>query len=255
MTTRALLSRQYIKAPVVWAMLQQLAALGLAVLLAYLFSLSIGLTIITAALLAGMIAWHSDLPRWWLPLQLAFWPALAYLHYLALPPLVYLGGLLILLAVYGSVVFAGVPLFLSSDRATAAVAGLLPAHRDFRFLDVGAGAGGLLAQLDRQFRFGLFEGVERAPLPFVIGWIRSKLRGAQFRIRFENLWQTDLSRYDVVYAYLSPAPMLRLWDKVQREMRPGSLFISNTFVVPGEAPDQSIELHDLSRSTLYVWRI
>lgn len=255
MSPGAPLSPRYVKAPVVQAMLQQLVSVGLAVLVAYLFSFSIGLTLILAALLAAMLSWYSNLPRWWVPFQLAFWPALAFLHFLSIPSFVYLVALVALLAVYGGVVFSGVPLFLSSDKATAAVAQLLPMDRDFRFLDVGAGTGGLLSRLDRQFLFGLFEGVERAPLPFAVSWLRSKLQGAQFCVRFENMWQTDLSRYDVVYAYLSPTPMLRLWDKVQREMRPGSLFISNTFEVPGKTPDQSIELHDLSRSTLHVWRL
>ena len=48
--------------------------------------------------------------------------------------------------------------------------------------------------------------------------------------------------------------MPRLWEKVRREMRPGSLFISNSFDVPGFPPDETVELHDLSRARLLVWR-
>jgi hypothetical protein len=42
-----------------------------------------------------------------------------------------------------------------------------------------------------------------------------------------------LAGQDVVYAFLSPAPMKQLWAKAQAEMTPGSLFVSNSFPVPG----------------------
>ena len=59
---------------------------------------------------------------------------------------------------------------------------------------------------------------------------------------------------DVVYAFLSPAPMPRLWEKVQREMRPGTLFISNRFIVPGVKPHQRIATGEPGVN-LYVWRL
>jgi len=57
-----------------------------------------------------------------------------------------------------------------------------------------------------------------------------------------------------VYAFLSPVPMPDLWCKVRTEMRPGSLFVSNTFDVPGVAPDRVITLGN-GRRALLVWRL
>ena len=55
----------------------------------------------------------------------------------------------------------------------------------------------------------------------------------------------------------SPAAglMTRLWDKARREMRPGALFVSNTFAVPGVAPAYTLPVGDRMRSVLYVWRM
>ena len=78
--------------------------------------------------------------------------------------------------------------------------------------------------------------------------------GKRADIRLGSLWDTDLAAYDAVYAYLSPAPMARLWDKVQAEMRPGGLFVSNSFPFPGVAPAETFELHDLSHARLLLWR-
>jgi hypothetical protein len=38
-------------------------------------------------------------------------------------------------------------------------------------------------------------------------------------------------------------------------MRPGTLFISNTFTVPGVAPDEVVELDDLTHARLLIWRM
>ena len=70
-----------------------------------------------------------------------------------------------------------------------------------------------------------------------------------------DFWRTDLARYDVVYAYLSPAAMPRLWAKARREMRPGSLLVSNGFEVPGVPAGRVIPLGDAMRSTLHVWQM
>jgi hypothetical protein len=74
-------------------------------------------------------------------------------------------------------------------------------------------------------------------------------------VSWGNLWDCDLSQYNVVFAYLSPVPMDALWNKARQEMRPGSLFISNTFAVHDNPPQESITVDDLHHSTLYIWRM
>jgi hypothetical protein len=49
--------------------------------------------------------------------------------------------------------------------------------------------------------------------------------------------------------------MAALWEKASKEMRSGSVLISNTFSIPGVTADQSIKLDDFSNSTLYLWKI
>jgi hypothetical protein len=69
------------------------------------------------------------------------------------------------------------------------------------------------------------------------------------------LWQTPLADHDLVYAFLSPAPMSELWAKAQAEMRPGSLFVSNSFPVPGVTPWRVIHVACSPPRPLYCYRI
>jgi hypothetical protein len=43
-----------------------------------------------------------------------------------------------------------------------------------------------------------------------------------------------------------------LWNNIRHEMRPGSLFISNTFLMHDHPPQETIFVEDLHNSTLYV---
>ena len=98
--------------------------------------------------------------------------------------------------------------------------------------------------------------METAPLPFLLSRLRILLRGYRnCSVSWGSLWDCDLAQYDVVFAYLSPVPMGRLWRKAQDEMRPGALFISNSFDVPEQPPLYTYSVDDLHHSTLYIWRM
>lgn len=236
------------------AMLQAVAML-LAGGMAWWMELSLGGWILLTALLAGVLSYQSELPRWWLPIQILFLPAMAMVYGMALPAWVFLVAFISLFAVYGGVFSSRVPLYLSNVPACEALGKLMPAEKNFYFLDLGSGTGSVLHYLDQRFPFGMFHGVETAPVPYAVSWLRSKIGKAQFQVMYKNMWQVDLSRYDVVYAFLSPQPMPELWQKVQHEMQPGSLFISNSFAVPGVEPDEVIELGAGRATALFIWRI
>ena len=131
---------------------------------------------------------------------------------------------------------------------------LLPRRPGLRVLDLGCGTGSLLDDVARARPDSRFTGIELAPLSYLIGRWRTR-RNPAVELKWGDFWRADLGAYDVVYAYLSPVPMARLWEKAKREMRPGSLFVSNGFCVPGVEPAQAIGLEDQVRSTLYVWRM
>jgi hypothetical protein len=191
------------------------------------------------------------LPTWWQAINLLFSPLVWLTLGSGIDPRWYLLGLILLTATSLGSLLTRVPLYLSSRRAVEEVARRLPDRTGIRIIDLGCGWGGLLKGLAVE-RIGMrLYGVEMAPL----NWLVSRLRlTGRADIRLGSLWQENLADYDVVYAYLSPAPMARLWGKVQQEMRPGSLFISNSFAVPDVAPDEEVELDDLNESRLLVWR-
>lgn len=232
-----------------WAPLwRAMSAQGVAALLALGLGLGSWFQGGTAALLGGALR----LPSWWLPINLLFPPLLEWGLSLHLDQDWFLAGFVILMVVYGSVFRNGVPLYLSGEGAKEALLGLVPPGEGHAVLDMGAGTGAVLAYLAKH-RPGLrLSGVEQAPVPWLIAWLR--LRGTGCTVRWGSLWDEDMGRHDLIYAFLSPVPMPRLLGKLRREMKAGSLFVSNTFPLPNVPPDKTLDVGGLHGGTLYLYR-
>lgn len=254
-------ARVFERFPVLGALLAQVAAtlaVGVFVVVAAQVSdwrlswLAAGL--LQGALAAGIGSWLG-LSRWWWWLNLGFVPALLLASGAALPSWVFLVGFVVVLLLNWNSVGERVPLYLTGARGRRELAALLERRAEpFRFIDLGCGPAGTLLWLSRRFPEAQFVGVETAPLPFALAWLRSLPR-RNCQIRYENLWRSNLSGFDVAYAFLSPAPMAALWDKARTQLPPGGWLISNTFEVPGVAPDETVALEDWRRSRLLCWRI
>ena len=244
--------------PSINALFVQLAALLLAAFTTQLFNAQ--LAPIAFALLCGIFAatlsYFVGLARWWLLIQFVFAPLLVLMLALNIPPIIFLIAFVIMLVVYWSTFRTQVPLYLSSNKVWHALASRMPSQQPFTFIDLGSGIGGVLTYLSQTNPNGRYYGVEAAPLPYIWSWLRIKFgRHTQCSVRWGSLWNINLSQYDIVFAYLSPVPMDALWRKAKQEMRPGSLFISNTFAIKDRPPQETVTVDDLHRSTLYLWRI
>jgi hypothetical protein len=235
--------------PIAAAGLAHLPALALAA-----FMLTTGASLTTVILVEGiaaaLVAWFLQLPVWWRYINLLFVPLLWAGMHIEVQSHWYLLGFIVLAVTSLGAVRTRVPLYLSSQQASIELGARLP--ENCALVDLGCGLGGPLKHLSTLRPDLHLHGIEAAPL----NWLFSRIRlGKRANIQLGSLWNTNLSGFDAAYAYLSPAPMARLWAKAKAEMKPGSLFISNSFAVPGIPPHETIELNDLSHARLYIWRL
>lgn len=203
---------------------------------------------------ALLIASLTRQPWWWRLIHALFAPLAAGVAALAIDPGWFLLAFVLMLLVYRGAISGQIPLFLSNAATAAALAKLVPAGSGQRFIDLGAGLGSVTRTLAKARPELQVSGVENAPATWLIGYLRT--RGlANCTWNWGDLWRTDLARYEVAYAFLSPAPMAALWAKAQREMPPGSLLVSNSFPVPGRDADATIAVDDARQTRLYCYRI
>ncbi|MBN8780832.1 MULTISPECIES: class I SAM-dependent methyltransferase [unclassified Thiobacillus] len=203
-----------------------------------------------AALLSR--AWRQ--PAWWPPLHLGFLPAVLLARQADLPAWIYLAIFVLLVLFYWSTFRTRVPLYLSGHAAWQSLASLLP-QTPFSFIDLGSGLGGVPFYLEAKFPHGHFYGTEIAPAPWFISRVRVRLKGSRVEFMRDDYASLDLSRFDVVFAFLSPAAMPGLWQQAQAQMRPGTLFVSLAFPAEDRLPDHVVAGDADPRHTLYAWQM
>ena len=209
------------------------------------------IVLLQGALAALLSRWRRQ-AAWWPVMHVLFLPAALAALSLRLPPWVFLVVFLLMLALYWSTFRTQVPFYASGAAAWRAVEAELP-QRPLRMIDIGSGLGGLVLDLAARRPDCRFEGIELAPLP----WLVSRARqAATARCRFlrGDYQRLDFAAYDVVFAYLSPAAMPRLWEKAAAEMRAGSLLLSHEFTIPGVAPSFAEPTHPGGKM-LYGWKL
>ncbi|MFD1121257.1 class I SAM-dependent methyltransferase [Methylophilus flavus] len=195
---------------------------------------SIWFWLIPHAILVSVMAWAARMPVWWRWIHVIFPLAVITMQQIALPAIVYLAGFVITLALYWSVHNTRVPFYPSFPATWRAMHNILDQHageQPLRVLDIGSGLGDVSLFLSRQRAQDQIDGIEIAPLPWLVSVLHATFSRSRAKFTLGDYRQTDFAQLDVVFAYLSPAVMADVWQKVHQEMRPGSLFISSEFPV------------------------
>ncbi len=247
----------FTKTPIIGALLAQVVAMPLVAMSTALLSASVDRTLLIVAavllqgLLAAVICRLLGLAVWWL--------VIAFLFPLALAGALLAGNLpawpfglafLVLALVFSNTARGRVPLYLTNGETASVLKDLMTERKATRFLDLGCGLGGVVRALDGDGRQA--RGIENAPAVFFLARLLSRLTRSG-DIRRGDLWRAHVSQEDVVYAFLSPEPMPALWQKLSTEMKPGSLFVSNSFPVPSREPDETWTLSDGRKTVLYLY--
>jgi len=203
-------------------------------------------------LCAALVSLQLRGPVWWLPIHLGFMPLAVLALGLGLPSWAWLAGFTLLLLVFWRTDRSRVPLYLTNSIASEALAKLLPAA-PIAVADLGCGDGGLLRRLARARPDCRFVGFEHAPLTWAWAWLRCR-RLPNVEIRYGDFWSQPLGGYALVYAFLSPVPMQRLWIKAKAEMKADAQLVSNSFAVPDVPPESTVQVADGRQTRLYCYR-
>lgn len=251
--------------PATLAIMLQLAALLCLLVLSWLMQwlavvyfqfelhLPVLVYVLLQALLAALFSWWLAMASWWRWIHAGFPLAMWLMVQLALPSEWYLLGFVVSLALFWTTFRTQVPFFPSKPAVWQQVAQLLPATPQ-RMVDIGSGLGDLSMHLSKLRPDCMIEGVEIAPLPWLLSYLRARLRRSAAKFSLGDYRALDFASYDLVFAYLSPAAMGELWQKAQLEMRAGSMLLSYEFDIPGVAATQIVST-GAGRPPLYVWRM
>jgi len=144
---------------------------------------------------------------------------------MSMPPLAWLGLVLLIAAVYPLNAWSDAPLFPTPSKALVQVPEHISLKEGAKILDAGCGLGDGLRALKSVFPHSEFSGLEMSwPLRFF-----SALRCPWAKIRQGNIWLADWSEFDMVYMFQRPESMPKAVEKAAQELRPGAWLVSLEF--------------------------
>jgi hypothetical protein len=160
-------------------------------------------------------------------------------------------GLLSAASIVWTTLRSGISPMPSSGKATRAMLDLIPESTGQCMVELGSGWGGLARALARRRPEADIVAYELSFLPWLWSVGLARLAGHQ-RVAFvrKDFFEVELGEADLVFCYLFPGAMERLSERL-KELKVGSVVISNTFRLPGWEPDEVIELDDLYRTPVY----
>ncbi len=208
---------------------------------------------VAQGVLAAFLSCRLGLPCWWRLIQFSL-PVGLYLGlHFQINPWWALLIFAVLWMIFFNAIKERVPLYLTNGTTRQALKKLIKRQQQVRFLDLGCGLGGNVVFMSQLVNVERSDGVETAPIPYLMAKLFTLLRGGN--VFAMDLWKSQLAYYDVVYAFLSPEPMPKLWQKVVSEMHPDAIFVSNSFAVPEVEPSEIWELDDRRKTKLYLYRM
>jgi len=96
------------------------------------------------------------------------------------------------------------------------------------FYDLGSGRGTVILSVKKHLPHLQVIGIDLSRFRCALAKIKAKFLGRKIQVKRGDLFKQDLSQADVVYAFIWYDLLPPLEQKLQRELQPGALAITNT---------------------------
>ncbi len=126
----------------------------------------------------------------------------------------------------------------------------------FIIYELGAGWGGLSIALAKTFPAAHIKAYEISPLPLWVAKLRNHLYGIKnLSFYSDNFFDISLDDANAIVFYLSPWHSRKLAEKFSKDLKPGTIIISNAFPLPGWTPIETETLHFALEKNIFIYRV
>lgn len=130
----------------------------------------------------------------------------------------------------------------TSRRATQALVKLIRQYRPDaqNFYDLGCGRGTLSLAIKKALPELPVRGLDKSLIRIFLAKLKAKISGRKIDFRKQDIFEADLGSAQIVYTYLWYDSMPPLEKKLRKELKPGTMVITNTSNLPTWRPIQKI---------------
>lgn len=144
----------------------------------------------------------------------------------------------------------------TSSKARQKILEVIPKNINGPIYELGSGWGGLAMIIGKKCPDQKIVAIENFFIPYFINYIRVLMSGVKnISLKLKDFYNDPLNDAGLVICYLYPGAMIKLKEKFERELKPGTVVISNTFSVPEWEANQVYQVGDIHRSNIYVYKV
>lgn len=164
-------------------------------------------------------------------------------------------GMIVVAVTVGYTLALGISPMPTSRAVRRAMLDMLPERLEGEVLELGSGWGGLAFALATKFPDNRVRAFELSPLPWLVSRLRLMvLPKPNLTICRRNFLAAPLGQAGLVTCYLFPGGMKALKPKMETELKPGTLVLSNTFHIPGWAAQREEAVADLHGTRVLLYQ-
>ncbi len=133
----------------------------------------------------------------------------------------------------------------TSRQATKTLAAILQKHKPGAqiFYDLGCAHGTLSLRLKKTLPCIDIYGIDNSAVRIFFANLKNKILGRRVNFQKKDIFKTDLSSADIIYAYLWYDLMPILKKKLQKELKQGAIVITNTSHFQGWKPIEKVIIY------------
>lgn len=130
----------------------------------------------------------------------------------------------------------------TSRRATEALGTIIRRYKPNakNFYDLGCAHGDLSLAIKKILPGLAIHAVDTSAIRIFFAKLKSRILGRRINFKQQNLFKTSINQADVVYTYLWYDLMPLLEKKLQNELRPGAIVVTNTSNFPTWKPIHTV---------------
>jgi len=144
----------------------------------------------------------------------------------------------------------------SSNRVKNSLIDAIPKEMEGKIVELGCGWGTLAFFLASYWPKSQVLAYEISPVPcFYTYLVQLALKYPNLQVHWKDFFLASLEDADVVVCYLYPGAMERLKMKLENELSPGTLVVSNTFSIPEWKAEKVLDIDDLYKTKVFIYKI
>ena len=159
-------------------------------------------------------------------------------------------GLMFYFAIMTDSLFGGCDLATNASTITK-VAEIIKAKKG-NFYDLGSARGDFLLKLIKKAPSINYYGLDNSWFRIWISRLKALILGRNITFLQKNIFDANLSSADFVYIYLPRELMPGLQTRLQKELKPGAVVLTNRVSFPDWKPKESHNLSNSEKLFMYV---